>query len=109
MSELEELRWRVEELEGLLVERPALFMQLEMTARETELAGFLLSRDLVTNYTWNTFRGANYDGRDSSLHVYIYRLRRKFAPYGIEIKSNRTRGFYIEPADKERLRTLAAA
>lgn len=41
-----------------------------------------------------------------SAQVYVSKLRRKLAPYGIDIKNRHGVGYYIEPEAKEALRRL---
>lgn len=102
---IDDLRWRVEELEGLLIERPGSFAKIGLTVAQADLAGLLLSRQLVTLDTWNIARGREYIG-NKMLSICVHHLRVKLAPHGISIKTDYGRGYFMEPADKERLRTL---
>jgi two-component system, OmpR family, response regulator len=77
---------------------------LELSPRELAVlelllmrAGRVVSKEQVVNhlYGWGDEVGAN------AIEVYVYRLRKKLEPLGIEIRTVRGMGYLMERADAE--------
>lgn len=111
MSEMQRLRDRVEELEGLLGMRASFPRPWGLTRRESAILGLLLSRQVC--FTECIF--ASVWGNDSEVEnarriifVYTHRLRRKLAPLGIELSNNRP-GYFLTSEMKRTIRDLVSA
>ncbi len=112
MSELEQLRDRVAELEealGLTATLPAMF-RLGLPRLEEKLLGLLLARPFIAKEAaYIVLWGARLECEQPSfknLDVYISRLRAVLRRRDITIKTKYGDGWYIEAADKARLRAL---
>ncbi|MCY7374832.1 MAG: helix-turn-helix domain-containing protein [Pyrinomonadaceae bacterium] len=56
-----------------------------------------VTAELIWNYLWNASRPLNLE----SLKVFIYNLRRKLKPFGIEIETMANVGYRLVPYSKE--------
>lgn len=119
MSELQQLRDRVAELEEAigLTAMPALRAVLKpegywLSTCET-LCGMLMKRPCVPR---SAAYIAIYGGRPECdqpdpklVDVTVHRLRQALRPHGVEIAVARDRGWYLTPENKEKLRALIEA
>lgn len=115
MGELERLRDRVAELEdilGLTAEFPrsAFGIKPGKWQRSTldPLLGLLLAREFVPHAAaYDAVFGARPEAEQPSLNcisVAIHHLRKALRPHGVAIKNLFGEGYYIEEADKKKLR-----
>jgi two-component system cell cycle response regulator CtrA len=111
-EEIEWLRYRIEELEGLLGVGMAFPPELELSATEQRLAGLLLKRESVSRDCAVT---AMYVGRpdcdrpdNKLIDVFIYKIRHKLSPRGIKIRNKWGLGYYMPADSKARLSALIA-
>lgn len=78
-----------------------------LTAAESRILGCLLTRQLVSMdalmATLYSIRGGEIPARQT-IEVFLSFLRRKLRPHGVIIRNSYGQGWYIEPADRERLR-----
>lgn len=112
MSELERLRERVRELEAVLGLRIDLPNALGLTPIETRIVGILISREIVSG---EAIFSAVYGGKPYAdqpdqkvVEVHLVKIRRKLRKHGVKIKNSYGVGYYIEKADRAKLKELAA-
>jgi DNA-binding response OmpR family regulator len=94
---IENLRDRVEELETLLGLKTKLPDAYGLSPTEEKFVGILLKRKVATSEMLMT---AIYGGlTDRSIHnvgLHIWNIRRKLAPWGLTIKNQWGRGYYLD-------------
>ena len=108
-----DLRERIAFLEAALfrTEEPLPF-EWGLTASEARVFGVLANRDLATR---DVMMAALYrqDGRDEAaekiVDVYVFKLRKKLAPFGIRIRTHWGTGWSLDPESRKRFRARAAA
>lgn len=102
-AENDVLRGRVAELEAMLGVTFAAPPILGLTAHEAGLFGFLLRRDFVTK---QAALSALYGGMDEPeikiIDVFICKLRKKIAPFGIRVETQWGQGYWMDAASKAR-------
>jgi DNA-binding response OmpR family regulator len=106
---IEELRDRVEELETLLGLKTKLPDAYGLSPTEEKFVGILLKRKVVNR---EMFLTAIYGGlTDRTTHLVgmnIWNIRRKLAPWGITIKNQWGRGYYLDDEARAALSEVAA-
>jgi DNA-binding winged helix-turn-helix (wHTH) protein len=107
MSELEQLRDRVEQLEGVLglnLHLPS----LNLTALQSKIFGIMMTREIVSR---DMFLDAIYGDRPEpdpkTIEVHLTLLRRKLSPHGICIRNSYGIGWYLTAADKAKLTAIS--
>lgn len=108
MSELEQLRDKVEQLQAALGMNIALPNVFGMTPIKEKILGLLIKREIVSR---EMFLDALYAGKATepdpkTVEVHLSRVRRMIAPYEVSIKNRFGVGWYIPAADKLKLKTL---
>jgi len=117
MSELQQLRDRVEELEyviGLRLPNPhdlamrRLLRGTRQVPRSAEILGMLLKRELVTRDGFSAVLTRRNDDpiSDKLLDIYICYIRRVIAEHGIEIETVWGAGYRMTAPNKRKLRAL---
>lgn len=113
MSEIERLRDRIEELEGLLGLNLKLPNEFGLTPTEMQCVGAIIRRGILNQEAIFT---AVYGSRPESqqpdmkiIDVYLCRIRRKLTPKGFALKNNFSVGYYFEPPARDALKQLCAA
>lgn len=109
-TELDALRDRVSELEGLLGMSMEFPRKFGLTPAHERLLGVLLKRDFVTN------EGASiavYEGRynnngptDDILKSQLCRMRKILRKFNVEVSTKWGQGIYLTADSKARLRAL---
>lgn len=103
VAEIEALRERIRDLEGTLKLVDPLTAQYKLPPSLRRILGLLVALSYVTHEMLEQQLGLAASGR-----VAIYRLRRRLKPYGIEIKSRQSVGYWLEPAMKEKIRGVTS-
>jgi two-component system cell cycle response regulator CtrA len=76
---------------------------------EGKILNLLMKRDLVTR---NAIIMIIYNGEEpcaNAIDTFMYRIRKKLAPYGVEITTSRGEGFCLTPEYKRRLDDVRTA
>jgi biotin operon repressor len=103
-TEVDQLRLKVRDLELALGQNDAnLAVTFRLTPVLNNLMGLLLA---LPNVTPEMIRQRLEIAPDAK--VAIHRLRKHIEPWGIEIKSKRNVGYWIESADKLKIKVLVA-
>lgn len=109
-AENEMLRERIAALEallGLTVEVP---LELQLTAQESKLVGFMLKRDLISKSSaMMLLYGSRPDGEEAEpkiLDVFVCHIRRKLKPFGLSIETRWGEGYYFTAENKQKLRAM---
>lgn len=103
-SEVEVLRARVAELEGLLLQKnEPLQGFFKMPPMLTNLLGLLVTLPYVDAKIANEQAGIV-----SNLKVTVHRLRMELKPHNIVIHSRKYAGYWLADSDKARIRELIA-
>jgi two-component system cell cycle response regulator CtrA len=111
-GENEILRERIAELDRALIGEDPLPIEWRLTEHETIVMGVLLHRELATK---DAIMTALYGGRvdDAAeakiVDVFICKMRRKLAPFGIEIKTHWGQGYFIAAPAKASIARRRAA
>jgi hypothetical protein len=101
-SEVEHLRARVIELEKLLLQKSdELQAAFRMPPMLTNLLGLLVAMPYV-----DAKIAEERAGIVSNLKVTMHRLRMELKGHGIEIRSRKQAGYWLDDADKTRIREL---
>lgn len=119
MNELQQLRDRVAELEdilGLTAQFPRELIPVRHYRRGVAgpLLGLLLARPFVSaDVAYDTLYGGRPEADqpksgNNCVSVMIYHLRQTLAPHGITVRNLWGQGYYLDDADKEKLRALIA-
>ena len=113
MSEIEQLRERVAELEALLglsAIKPARRRFLGLTPTEAELLGVLLSRPFVSKaVAYEALFGDRQECEqpgEKVIDVYIHRLRKYLRTYRLTIDTVHAKGWCIPGEDQQRAREI---
>jgi DNA-binding response OmpR family regulator len=111
MSEIERLRDRVEELEGLLGLHLNLPNELGLTPLELKYIGFLMRKEIANQ---DMILTAVYGGLPEcdqpnlkTIEVHICKIRKKLRAKGLSIKSRYNVGYYLEDSAKEALKKFS--
>ena len=96
---------------GLNVEIPA---ELGLTPAQRKLAAIMLRRDRPTregmHMAIQAIRGSRKDMTDPKMvDVMVYKMRKKLAPMGIQIQTDRGFGYFMTSESKAKLRAIIAA
>lgn len=109
-AENEALRLRVAELEeqlGVTFDAPPF---LGLTGQEAKLFGVFLAREAVTKrLAMDVLYGNKPDGdaaEDKIIDVFVCKLRAKLKPFGLEIGTNWGQGYFMDAANKAKVRAL---
>ena len=109
-AENERLRDEVEvlrELTGLTLEAPVC---LRLTAAEAQVFGYLRRNEIATKPAlMNLLYGLRPDSEAAAekiVDVFICKMRKKVAPFGIAIETVWGQGHYLPPASKARVAEL---
>lgn len=109
MSELEQLRDRVEQLEGVIGLSLHLPNALNLTPLKSRIVGILMNREIVSRDMFlDTIYGDKPEPDPKTIEVHITQIRRKLSPHGIDIKNHYGVGWYLSAPDKAKLKTLIA-
>jgi hypothetical protein len=101
-SEVELLRARVEQLEAALNQNSKQYTAaFRLTPSLGNVLGLLVALPYVDAETVQT-RLELF----TNLKVAICRLRKELAPHGVEIKSRRFSGYWLDDADKQKIKAL---
>ncbi len=100
-GEIARLSDRVEELERLLGMRPVLPRLWGLTAREADVLGILLKRQVMSQtQLFEAIWGGDSERETKIVEVTICKLRTKLRPHGIAIRTEHGAGYYI-PRDSK--------
>jgi DNA-binding response OmpR family regulator len=109
-AETARLRDRIEELERLLGMRPVLPRIWGLTAREADVLGILLRRQVMSQtQLFEAIWGGDSDRETKNVEVAICKLRAKLRPHGITIRTEHGVGYYLPPDSKAAARALINA
>lgn len=101
-SENERLRARVAELEHRLQQSPqGLVSRFRLPPSLLATLALLLQEQVIDADKFDADENTPKD-----IKVTIHRLRKMLAPHKIDIKSRRSTGYWIDDADKERIRDM---
>jgi DNA-binding response OmpR family regulator len=101
-SEVEALRARIEQLEAALNQNSKQYTaKFRLTPSLANVLGLLVSLPYVDADTVQE-RLELF----TNMKVAICRLRKELAPHGIEIKSRRFSGYWLDDADKQKIKAL---
>ncbi|MCA1241850.1 helix-turn-helix domain-containing protein [Stappia stellulata] len=107
-NENERLRARIQDLEEALFADVPVPVEFRLTTQEARVFGVLIKRELATR---TAILAALYDdlGRDQAepkiVDVFVCKLRKKVAPFGIEISTVWGRGWCMDAAVRGRFHT----
>ncbi len=108
--EVAQLRDRVDELERLLGMRPLLPRPWRLTAREADIFGILLKRQVMSHaQLFEAIWGGDSERDQKIVEVTVCKLRAKLRPHGIAIHTVHGTGYFLPPESKQRARHLLAA
>lgn len=112
-EENEDLRERIRQLEGALGATAALNAPVEwrLTAREATVFGVIASRELATKEAIMAALYHNLGKEEAEIKivdVFICKIRKKLAPFGIVVETVWGQGYRLSTATKQHLRTNAA-
>ena len=111
-QEIRALRRRIEELETLFGITEARKFQLPIKHRGERLAivlTLLLNRELVSRTTILLAIGKDETARKKSVDVYVCHTRKILKGWGITLRTDWGRGWYVERKDRPALRARLAA
>lgn len=109
-GEVQRLRDRVEELEGLIGMPPMQPPLPGFTRREMQLLGVLLKNPIMRReFAFSLIWGGDSDINEKILDVFICKLRRKLRSYDVSIGCKWGIGYFISPEDKAKVRQVLAA
>ncbi len=100
-DDIEALRERVWQLEGVLTDRSWIPLDWGLNLHETAVLNLLAVRSLVTKaQIWQALYGNDPDGGpDIKLaDIWIHRLRRKLATHGLSIVTRWGQGWHLDDA-----------
>jgi hypothetical protein len=101
-TEIETLRARIAELEKLLNQKSNdLTTVFRIPPALRDLLGLLVAMPTI-----NAEIVQEKIGITSDIKVTMHRLRKELAPYKISIKSRRHAGYWLEDADKDRIKAM---
>ena len=101
-NEVEALRARVAELEKLLNQKSSNYTSVfRMPPALSDLLGLLVAMPTI-----NAEIVQEKMGITSDIKVTMHRLRKELQPFKISIKSRRHAGYWIDDADKERIKAM---
>jgi len=101
---------RIEELERLLGMRPVLPRIWGLTAREADVLGILLKRQVMSQtQLFEAIWGGDSERETKIVEVMICKLRAKLRPHGIAIRTEHGVGYYVPPESKAAARALIDA
>lgn len=105
MKTQEELLDRIAQLEEMMGLRDAPPPSLKIAPLPARLLGVLMRRQFVPmEFAYDALFGDRPDPpNEQALRATLKRLRWALNPIGVEIKSRRAEGYYIEPSDKQKL------
>lgn len=108
MSELEELRDRVEQLQAALGMNITLPDATGLTPLKAKMVGILLKRDIVSR---EMFLDLMYGNRPDepgaqTIDVHLCQIKKRLSNHGIDIKNRYGAGWYISAPDKAKLKSL---
>lgn len=101
MTDVETLQERVRELEATLGLADDYIVAFDLSPVQRKVLGLMMQLPHVTPEMIE-FRL----GIATAAKVAMYRLRRRLKPLGIEIKSRRNIGYWLDPKTKELVRSL---
>lgn len=111
-ARIRQLEDEIEILKDALADRAVMLPpEWKLSAREAEVFRIMIKRN-VTRIA--TFMAALYSDRldppeDKIVSVYIFKMRRKLKPFGIEIRAVRGVGYALDERTRERFKEKAAA
>jgi DNA-binding response OmpR family regulator len=106
---IEELRDRVEELETLLGIKTKIPDAYKLSPTEQKFVGILLRRKVAnTEMLLTAIYGGLTDRSPHIVGVNIMNIRRKLAPWGVTIKNQWGRGYYLDDEARAALEGCAA-
>ena len=109
-AETAQLHDRIDELERLLGMRPVLPRIWGLTAREADVLGILLKRQVMSHtQLFEAIWGGDSDRETKIVEVVVCKLRAKLRPLGIAIRTEHGVGYYILPDSKTAARALIDA
>jgi hypothetical protein len=101
-NEIETLRARIAELEKLLNQKSSNYTSVfRMPPALSDLLGLLVAMPTI-----NAEIVQDKMGITSDIKVTMHRLRKELQPFKISIKSRRHAGYWIDDADKERIKAM---
>ncbi len=107
---IEELRDRVEELEGLLGLHVSIPDPYGLTPMEKKYVGILLRRNIASREMFLTAIYGGLSERTShNVGVHIKSIRRKLAPWGLTIRNRWGEGYYLDAEARTALKEACAA
>lgn len=104
-EEIDTLRERVRQLEGLLREPLPCALHGVLSPMEVQIMQVLLRRENISTDGLRMAVGSRSTGRDT-ISILVHRIRRKLASRNIEICSRRFLGYYMPPASKAIVRQM---
>lgn len=103
-EEFNDLRARIDELEeALYKKRDPLRILFKMSEARTRILSMLLSSPTVDRYTVEITLGIV-----TNMRVAICMMQKDLEPWGIEIRSKRNVGYWIDGIDKARITAMLA-
>lgn len=111
-AENEALRERVAALEAVLIGEKRLPVEWRLTGSEARVFGVIASRELATKDAIHAaLYGLDIDGgaEEKIVDVFVCKIRKKLAPFGINIRTEWGRGWFIDPAERAALQERASA
>jgi two-component system cell cycle response regulator CtrA len=113
MTRVLELEDRIAELEEILGLNIKLPGELALTKTLTQMAGLLIKKEVVSS---DMFYDAIYGGRPECdqpllkiIDVQLCKLRKQLALVDVTIRNRWGRGWYLDAADRAKLRGMVAA
>jgi two-component system cell cycle response regulator CtrA len=105
-TQVEDLQYRIDDLEFAIGSRLDAPICFQLTKREAQMLGVMMTHhDVVTK---EMFLTAMYGGMDEPnlkiIDVFICKLRKKLARFGIEISTMWGRGYYLTKEMKAKIR-----
>jgi DNA-binding response OmpR family regulator len=109
MSELQNLRDRVEELEALIGMRLAFedHRPLGFSKRRAQILGILLNREIATrDFIFTAVWGGESNVCDKIIDVHVSKIRKRLKMFGANIENIHNVGYRIPEADRKRLKAM---
>lgn len=112
VSEVEALRYQVEELRHAMGLRAEFPRELRLTPYEARMLGLLTRRDIASKeYLFTALYADDWSEcrEPKVIEVFLSKLRKKLSPFGVTIRNDYGHGWYLSKEDKAKLKAMGGA